>query len=1058
MAIKTQAQLLAENNAYIFENSSELVTASNVNELVGDIIDSMFSFTGGTGGSSVYVTGGTYNASTGIATFTNTTGGSFSVSGFFTSANDKYVTGGTFSAGTAIFSNTAGGTFNVTGFGTVTTDIYSTGGTYNNSTGTATIANSTGGTFTITGFNTGSTVTQVAIQNGLNTYTGGTAALPTVNISAATLSTLTVSGATSLGTVSATTYYSGSTDLYSIFKTTDIYVTGGTYNAGLQTIAFYNTTGGTFLVTGISSGITQTQYWLSGSGSNAIIQNNGTGNISSGQLAVAANNRTTASGKYSFSMGQQTAAAGESSLAIGNVNNANGDYSLAGGSNNTVSGQNSFIFSSGSTLSGNRSVVLGGYQLTGANNDTVYVPILNILSAATSVSKSDILVRNQVTHDIEIGGNYVISVGQGSNILTGNTAAQPSISVVASPSFNNLTASGNTSLQSVSATTFYSGSTNLSALFAPFGSTGSSTFVQPGSNISTGGTAALPIINLVASPSVNGLTASGSTSLQVFTGTTGYTTVELINSRTLNSANPERLLVTDLNSQTGTNFSNTIVAKSTNNNYAQLNITNLASGTSASADIVATADNGNENINFVDMGINSSTFNGSIGVANDAYVYSTGNNLLIGNGTSNKNVQIFTDNVSTSPILTISSASTISSVRINAPIVSATTLSAGTYISGSTNLYQIFAPFGSTGSSTFVQPGTNTYTGGTSSLPTVNISAATLASLSVSGSSTFSSISATTVSASTFYSGTTELSSLFTVSLSGGNNISVAGTNLNPSIRTINNPNFNNLTASGTTTTPTIVGGSSTTQTLTYKTTTGVGATGSDHIFQAGTNGGTELMRLTNAGVLIMGGTTPLGSETISLQSNANTVSQIIARNTNNGTAARALVSMQNNPAMGVSLQQLGTGYTTSGILVQGKAVINSANNFGMNIGTSDAYPLQFWTNATQRIQIGSGGTMSLSTGGAGVGTAPLLFASGTNLTTAVSGTVEYNGISFFATRTGSTRETIFVGNDAAAAPATSSVGVIVDYYGTSATRVLTTPVSWAQVVINGTSYKLPLY
>lgn len=47
---------------------------------------------------------------------------------------------------------------------------------------------------------------------------------------------------------------------------------------------------------------------------------------------------------------------------------------------------------------------------------------------------------------------------------------------------------------------------------------------------------------------------------------------------------------------------------------------------------------------------------------------------------------------------------------------------------------------------------------------------------------------------------------------------------------------------------PTITGGSGTTQTLTFKPTSGNGATGADHIFQVGNNGGTEAMRILNNG------------------------------------------------------------------------------------------------------------------------------------------------------------------------------------------------------------------
>ena len=129
----------------------------------------------------VYVTGGSYNQISGIATFTNNTGGTFTVNGFSTggggsftggtvtgptnfldglSANtisattyynlpiDVYVTGGTYSNGSTTFTNITGGTFDVTGYYTGSTDVYVTGGTYTE--GVTTFTNNTGGTFNIT--------------------------------------------------------------------------------------------------------------------------------------------------------------------------------------------------------------------------------------------------------------------------------------------------------------------------------------------------------------------------------------------------------------------------------------------------------------------------------------------------------------------------------------------------------------------------------------------------------------------------------------------------------------------------------------------------------------------------------------------------------------------------------------------------------------------------------------------------------------------------------------------------------------------------------------------
>lgn len=49
---------------------------------------------------------------------------------------------------------------------------------------------------------------------------------------------------------------------------------------------------------------------------------------------------------------------------------------------------------------------------------------------------------------------------------------------------------------------------------------------------------------------------------------------------------------------------------------------------------------------------------------------------------------------------------------------------------------------------------------------------------------------------------------------------------------------------------PLLIGGSSTTQTLTYKPTTGVGTTGSDHVFVVGNNGATEAFRIFSNGTV----------------------------------------------------------------------------------------------------------------------------------------------------------------------------------------------------------------
>jgi hypothetical protein len=111
------------------------------------------------------------------------------------------------------------------------------------------------------------------------------------------------------------------------------------------------------------------------------------------------------------------------------------------------------------------------------------------------------------------------------------------------------------------------------------------------------------------------------------------------------SANPEALLVYQNNP---TSF-NVIGAKGSLNNYLQLNIQNQNSGANASSDVVATADNGNETTNYVDLGMNSSGYNtsGIAGGADNAYLYSAANDFIIGNSTAGRNLIFFTGGTAT---------------------------------------------------------------------------------------------------------------------------------------------------------------------------------------------------------------------------------------------------------------------------------------------------------------------------------------------------------------------------------------------------------------------------
>lgn len=78
------------------------------------------------------------------------------------------------------------------------------------------------------------------------------------------------------------------------------------------------------------------------------------------------------------------------------------------------------------------------------------------------------------------------------------------------------------------------------------------------------------------------------------------------------------------------------------NTYLQLNIQNRASGTNATADLVITANNGNDSSNFINLGINNSGYNDATftnGTGYDGYLFINGGNLDIGTQTPNKYIE-----------------------------------------------------------------------------------------------------------------------------------------------------------------------------------------------------------------------------------------------------------------------------------------------------------------------------------------------------------------------------------------------------------------------------------
>lgn len=114
-----------------------------------------------------------------------------------------------------------------------------------------------------------------------------------------------------------------------------------------------------------------------------------------------------------------------------------------------------------------------------------------------------------------------------------------------------------------------------------------------------------------------------------------------IGTSSFTSAAPEKLLV-DAGS---TGSYNVISGKGEIDNYLQLNIQNKSGGNVASSDLVATADNGDENVNYIDLGINSSGYSaGTAPILNSpvqTYLFATGADFVIGNSTPSQDLIFF---------------------------------------------------------------------------------------------------------------------------------------------------------------------------------------------------------------------------------------------------------------------------------------------------------------------------------------------------------------------------------------------------------------------------------
>ena len=183
----------------------------------------------------------------------------------------------------------------------------------------------------------------------------------------------------------------------------------------------------------------------------------------SGYYSIASGNYSTSSGQYSDASGNHSTASGYRTVASGHYSTAsgyyatvNGNYSHAGGYYSIASGTSSFIHSTSSIVIGDRSVVLGGQNITGSSNDTVYVPYLNIgnIVSGTTINNLGIDSSGKViigsTTDLS---SYYTSAQTNENFLSANT------SFYTQSQANDNFLSANTSIVSLTVYNTYTGTT-----------------------------------------------------------------------------------------------------------------------------------------------------------------------------------------------------------------------------------------------------------------------------------------------------------------------------------------------------------------------------------------------------------------------------------------------------------------------------------------------------------------------------------------------------------------------------------------------------------------------
>ncbi len=330
-------------------------------------------------------------------------------------------------------------------------------------------------------------------------------------------------------------------------------------------------------------------------------------------------------------------------LGIGaTINNSTNSYVLGTNANVGYNHTHAYAIGSGAAVNNNYSFAIGDSAATNGSNSFAIGGNANANNVNSMAIGLNAYTAYSITDAIAIGDNATVNSSNSIAIGSNNTSANKTVTNAANAIAIGTTAATN----SASSISIGNGAT-VSYSLSPAIAIGYSAITNGNSGISLGNGANIGYVSnamaLGANASVTntgnnstalGYNSSATLANEIILGDRSNNSLSVgIGTETFSGSNREKLLV-----DAGTSSSvNAIVGRGNNNNYLQLNIQNLNAGTNASSDVVATADNGNETSNFVDLGVNSSVnSSGVMGNANDAYLYNIGQNFLIGTGASSK--------------------------------------------------------------------------------------------------------------------------------------------------------------------------------------------------------------------------------------------------------------------------------------------------------------------------------------------------------------------------------------------------------------------------------------